>query len=47
MEELIVMTSTVGFPIAVCIYLLVERNKEIKSMNKLLTRIETLIEERL
>jgi hypothetical protein len=47
MDELIVMTSTVGFPIAVTIYLLVERNKEIKSMNKLLTRIETLIEERL
>jgi hypothetical protein len=47
MEEIIVMTSTVGFPIAVCIYLLVERNKEIKNMNKLLTRIETLIRERL
>jgi hypothetical protein len=47
MEEILIMTSTVGFPIAVCIYLLIERNKEIKSMNKLLTRIETLIMERL
>jgi len=45
--EMINVISSVGFPIAVTIYLLYERNKEIKSMNSLLTEIQTLIKERL
>lgn len=49
LEPQFVMDSitTVGFPIAVTVYLLYERNRVVKTMNETMIRIETLIKERL
>ena len=47
MQELIDIVSTVGFPIAISVYLLYERDRTVKLMTKTLDRIEILIEERL
>lgn len=45
MQELIDIVTTVGFPIAVCVYLLYERDRTTKQMNKTLNTIEMLIRE--
>jgi len=47
MEEILKAVSTVGFPIAITIYLLIERNTSVKAytekMSELVTKIEILI----
>ena len=47
MQELIDIVSTVGFPIAISVYLLYERDRTTKRMIEMLTTIEILIRERL
>lgn len=47
MQELVEIITTVGFPIAVSVYLLYERDRTTKQMTKTLNTIETLIRERL
>jgi len=47
MEEILKAVSTVGFPITITIYLLIERNTIVKAytekMGELVTKIEILI----
>ena len=42
-EELVRLTSTVGFPIAVSIYLLVRFEKKIETLNKSITDLTVVI----
>jgi len=46
MIEIIEIISTVGFPIAVAVYLLYTHDKSIKDMTELLIQIKVLLEER-
>ena len=46
-EEFIKVCSQVGFPIAVCIYLLFERGKSTKSLTKAINELTILIKTRL
>lgn len=41
--DIINVIGTVGFPIAVCVYLLYERNKTIKELTKAITNLTILI----
>ena len=47
MQEMIDIVTTVGFPIAISVYLLYERDRTTKVMIKTLNTIETLIRERI
>jgi hypothetical protein len=47
MNEWIEMISTVGFPIAVCVYLLWERNQKTKELTKAINDLHILIAEKL
>lgn len=48
MEEMIFdLIGTVGFPIAVSLYLLIERSKSTKQLTIAITQLSTLIKERL
>jgi len=42
-EELVRLTSTVGFPIAVCIYLLVRFERKIEALNKSISDLTVVI----
>ena len=44
MQELIEIMSTVGFPIAVSVYLLYERDRRTKQMTEALTDLRIVIE---
>lgn len=47
MEEIIQIIGTVGFPIAVAIYLLYERDKTTKVLTKAITDLTILIKAKL
>lgn len=46
-EELMSLIGTVGFPIAVAMYLLIERNKTIKELIKVINDLNLLIKTKL
>ena len=47
MEDLMTMISTVGFPCAVTIFLLIERGKTTKELTKAIQELTLIIKERL
>ena len=47
MENVIQIISTVGFPIAITLYLLYERDKTTKALIKVITELKVLIKARL
>lgn len=47
MEDILKMISTVGFPIAVCVFLLLERSKTTKALIKAIQDLTIMIKTRL
>ena len=47
MEDVTGLIGTLGFPIAMCVFLLVERSKTTKQLTKAITELTVLIRERL
>ncbi len=47
MYDLIEVISTVGFPMALCVYLLYERNQAIKELRGVISDLHILIAEKL
>ena len=45
--DIVALIGTVGFPIAVCVYLLYERNKAMKELVKVITALTVLIKTRM
>jgi len=47
MDQIIQIISTVGFPIAIALYLLYERDKTTKALIKVITELKVLIKAKL
>ena len=47
MEDLVSMIGTVGFPIAVCLYLLLERSKTTKELIRAINDLSLIIKAKL
>ena len=46
-EQIINIIGTLGFPIAICVFLLIERGKTLKELTKVITELTILIKARL
>lgn len=47
MQDLISLVATLGFPIAVCIFLLIERSKTTKELTKAIQDLSLIIKAKL